>query len=219
MIQDWYEVERPRNPDLCKCCDTYIAQNNGDYCARCLRGHDHSATDCAATRLARKHKEEGRKEAQDALTGKYVYDYPRHTITVDIVCFRQAGSGEQVLLIKRGNNPFKDCWALPGGFVDPGETTMKAAKRELLEETGLKPGSPFHLVGVFDDPDRDPRGPTISIAYMSPHQKDGELKAGDDAAEAQWFDYMDLPMDMAFDHAKILDRAYELYLEYVEYSY
>ncbi len=206
MIQDWYEFERPRNPDLCKCCDTYIAQNNGDYCARCLMGHDHSATDCAATRLARKHKEEGRKEAQDTLKGKYVYDYPRHTVTVDIVCFRNIGAGEEVLLIKRSNNPFKDCWALPGGFVDPGETTLKAARRELM-------------VGIYDDPARDPRGPTISIAYMCRHLKPGTLKAGDDAAEAKWFDVFDLPMDMAFDHRKIIDAAYSQYVDLSQWNY
>lgn len=219
MIEDWYEFKRPANPDICRCCDRYLAQLDG-FCAKCLQaGHNHDPETCKFERVATKYRDEGRKEALDKLTGKYVYDYPRHTVTVDIVCFRSTGNGYQILLIKRGKNPFRDCWALPGGFVDPGETTTQAAKRELVEETGLKPASPFHLVGIYDAPDRDPRGHTISIVYMSPHQKPGEAKAGDDAAEAQWFGFYDLPTNLAFDHQKIIDAAFEMYMEYMDSSY
>ena len=95
-------------------------------------------------------------------------EYPRPAYTADnliILVPDDVDEYQKILLIKRSNDPFKDCWALPGGYVNLGETSEDAARREALEETGLKlPGLP-QLVGVFDEPDRDPRGWVVSAAY------------------------------------------------------
>ncbi|XRO74697.1 NUDIX domain-containing protein [Methanocaldococcus sp. 28A] len=108
----------------------------------------------------------------------------------------------KILLIKRKNNPFKGCYALPGGFVECGETVKEAVVREIREETGLitKVKS---LLGVYSSPDRDPRGHVISIVFIL-DVIGGELKAGDDAKEAEFFDLNNLPK-LAFDHKKIIE--------------
>ncbi|MBU7024599.1 MAG: NUDIX hydrolase [Theionarchaea archaeon] len=122
-------------------------------------------------------------------------------VTVDGVLI----DGEKILLIRRGKNPFKGFWALPGGFVEYGETTEHAVVREVEEETGLhcEIGG---LVGVYSAPDRDPRGHTVSIAYVM-SVREGEMKAGDDAAGAQWHDLAELPEEIAFDHLSIIRDA------------
>lgn len=107
----------------------------------------------------------------------------------------------QVLLVRRGREPFKGMWALPGGFVDPGEKTEDTCLRELREETGVR-GSIQELVGVFSAPGRDPRGPTVSITYRVEPER-GEPRGGDDAAEARYWDLGALPA-LAFDHDEIL---------------
>ena len=101
--------------------------------------------------------------------------YKNPALTVDMVVIRDA----RVLLIKRKNDPFKDHWALPGGFVDYGEMVEAAAVRELFEETSLKTESVM-LFGVYSAPDRDPRGHTVSIVFKM--DTTGEPKAGDDAS-------------------------------------
>ncbi|MCQ6253876.1 NUDIX hydrolase [Methanocaldococcus sp.] len=108
----------------------------------------------------------------------------------------------KILLIRRKNNPFKNCFALPGGFVECGETVENAIVREVYEETGLitKVKS---LLGVYSSPDRDPRGHVISIVFILNIMR-GELKAGDDAKEAKFFDINNLPK-LAFDHKKIIE--------------
>ena len=124
-------------------------------------------------------------------------------LTVDGVIVRAS----KLLLIRRGRPPFKDTWALPGGFVDYGETVEMAVRREVREETGLET-SIRRLVGVYSHPDRDPRGHTVSVAFLLTGE-DGVAKGGDDAAEAQWFSLEGLP-ELAFDHAKIIRDAMAL---------
>jgi 8-oxo-dGTP diphosphatase len=107
----------------------------------------------------------------------------------------------RLLLVRRGRPPFRGRWALPGGFVDAGETTEAAVVRELLEETGLR-ARPRGLVGVYSDPRRDPRGPTVSATYRMVG-RGREPQAGDDAGEARWFSVARLP-PLAFDHDRIV---------------
>ncbi len=109
--------------------------------------------------------------------------------------------GDSVVLVKRLNPPFKGMWALPGGFVEYGETVEDALKREVLEETGLVIEIK-KLAGVYSDPGRDPRGHTVSVVYLC-KRKRGKLSAGSDAKEAQLFALNKLPA-LAFDHRKII---------------
>src|SRR5205814_234642 len=112
----------------------------------------------------------------------------------------------RVLLIRRKSDPFAGCWALPGGFVDENEKLVDAARRELKEETGLTVGDLEQLY-TAGDPGRDPRGWTVTVAYLVRVDAD-QLKpvAADDAAEVKWFP-LDVPPKMAFDHAMLLARA------------
>jgi 8-oxo-dGTP diphosphatase len=122
-------------------------------------------------------------------------------LTVDCVVIDGEG---RLLLIRRGNPPFKGKYALPGGFVDVGETVEDACRRELMEETGVKAGR-LALIGVYSDPHRDPRGHTCSVAFLSRVAR-AEPKAGDDAAAAEWVKGWS-KLDLAFDHAKIVSDA------------
>ncbi len=125
-------------------------------------------------------------------------------LTTDCIAFDENGAA---LLIRRKNPPYEGQFALPGGFVDVGETVEAACRRELCEETGIKAGT-LRLVGVYSAPDRDPRGHTCSIAFLA-KVTPGQPKAGDDAAAAQWVtDWR--TVDLAFDHAKILADAERL---------
>jgi len=110
----------------------------------------------------------------------------------------------KILLIKRKHQPFKGQWALPGGFVEYGETTEDAVIREMFEETGLKTKI-RHLVGVYSDPHRDTRGHTVSVVY-SLEICNGEMKSGNDAADVDFFDVNELP-SLSFDHAQIIKDA------------
>ena len=115
----------------------------------------------------------------------------------------------KILLIKRKNPPFKDSWAFPGGFVEYGETTENAVLREIYEETNLKTKIK-HLLGVYSDPNRDPRGHTVSVVYIL-EPVEGTLKGSDDAKDAKLFKIEEVKnLDLAFDHKKI----FEDYLEY-----
>jgi len=131
------------------------------------------------------------------------YLYPRPAVTVDAIIVSE---NNQVLLIQRKNDPFKDCWAFPGGFVDKDEDPNDAVHRELEEETGLT-GLNFKQIGTFGKPGRDPRGHTISICYLA-KIKTNQVNptAADDAKAVEWFELNDLP-HMAFDHAAILAEA------------
>ncbi len=136
---------------------------------------------------------------------RYCYDYPRPSVTVDIVLFHQTGDGLEVLLIKRRHEPFADHWALPGGFVDENETLEAAATRELREETGLSRAK-FQQIAAFGDPGRDPRGHTVSIAFGAILKSKGKAEAADDAKEVGWHNINRLPK-LAFDHKKIIKAA------------
>ncbi|MFD8621450.1 NUDIX domain-containing protein [Streptomyces sp. NPDC059513] len=123
--------------------------------------------------------------------------------TADVVLF----ADRHVLLIERGWNPFKSRWALPGGHVDKGESSLDASARELEEETGITvPIADLRQVGAFDAVGRDPRGRYVSVAYTAILPALVEPTAGDDATAARWWPLADLP-DLAFDHAEIVAEA------------
>jgi len=125
---------------------------------------------------------------------------PSPSLTVDGVVLR----GGEVLLIRRGTPPFEGAYALPGGFVRVGETVEAAVLREVREETGIA-GRIVRLVGVYSNPRRDPRGHTVSIAFLI-EPVSGTPVGGDDAAEARFFPIDALP-DLAFDHRRIVEDA------------
>lgn len=122
-------------------------------------------------------------------------------LTVDAVIREE----RKVALIKRKNPPFEGAWALPGGFVEYGETVEDAVKREAREETGLEVEIE-KLVGVYSDPERDPRGHMISVVYLC-EMISGKLHADTDAQEAKWFSIKCLP-ELAFDHEKIVRESF-----------
>jgi 8-oxo-dGTP diphosphatase len=123
-------------------------------------------------------------------------------LTTDCVIFDHEA---RVLLIRRGHEPFRGAYALPGGFVEVGETTENACRREVEEETGLEVHD-LRLVGVYSNPRRDPRGHTVSIAYVTRLPAPVAPQPGSDAASAAWVsDWRKL--DLAFDHAEILADA------------
>ena len=125
-------------------------------------------------------------------------------MTADCVVFSREETGLSVLLIERVNEPFKGCWAFPGGFMDMDEDAEACAIRELKEETGLEIMS-MKQVGAFTEVNRDPRGRTVSIAFYAVIEK-SEVKGSDDAAQAKWFPIDSIP-PLAFDHEEILRMA------------
>ncbi|HOK58441.1 MAG TPA: NUDIX hydrolase [Methanothrix sp.] len=120
-------------------------------------------------------------------------------LAVDVVLRMDDG----IVLIRRRNPPFRGCYALPGGFVEIGETVEDAARREVMEETGLT-ATLVRLVGVYSDPDRDPRGHVVSICYLA--DGSGELRYGSDASDVRLFSLDKLP-ELAFDHARMVRDA------------
>ena len=116
----------------------------------------------------------------------------------------------RIVLIRRQNDPFRGGYALPGGFVDIGETVEAACRREVLEETGLSVGA-LKLVGVYSDPRRDPRGHSVSVAFTTLLSGTARPRAGSDASAAMWVaDWRSL--DLAFDHAEIVADAEKIVL-------
>lgn len=144
-------------------------------------------------------------------------DYQHPSVTVDMLIFTVVEDKLKLMLIKRKNPPYKDKWAIPGGFVEINESVDAAAVRELKEETGIK--CYMEQFGVFGDVDRDPRTRVISIAYLAlvPLQFLKLMKAGDDAKEVQLFDIRELP-DLAFDHYKIVMTGWNKLREKLEYT-
>ena len=154
----------------------------------------------------------------------YTYPYPRAALTVDAIVFIReripvlADSKNHngiidetlVLLIRRGNEPFKNKWALPGGFIEMEELLEEACKRELLEETGIKLEKMTQFK-TYDEVDRDPRHRTISVVFTAELDNRVEAEGGDDAVQADWFPLHNLP-ELAFDHEKIL-KDFSIWLE------
>ena len=135
----------------------------------------------------------------------FTYDYPRPCVTTDCLVFRKIDTIWSVLLIERGNEPFKGCWALPGGFLEMEEDLDACAARELQEETRLT-GIELHQLYAFGAPNRDPRHRTISVAYWGVDNTERQAIGSDDAVEARWFALDKLP-NLAFDHEQILQKA------------
>ena len=143
----------------------------------------------------------------NAMKGRFIYDYPRPMLTADCVV---VNNRNDILLVRRGNDPFKGCCALPGGFMEMDETIEHCAVRELEEETGLTASEQeIRLIGIYSNPNRDPRGRTVTAAYAfllpesTLHGGQGDARAGDDAAEVRWWPLNALP-PLAFDHANIV---------------
>jgi 8-oxo-dGTP diphosphatase len=137
----------------------------------------------------------------------YTYKYPRPALTADVVVITKE-SEPKVLLIKRGFEPYKDCWAFPGGFMDMDETAEQCAIRELEEETGLKIQD-IVQIGAYSKVDRDPRGRTVTIAYLIRIDSPVAVIGQDDAAKAEWFPLSTLP-PLAFDHEEIMRDAMKI---------
>lgn len=133
----------------------------------------------------------------------YTYDFPRPSVTTDVLVFSIRDGALQVLLIERKIDPFKGAWAIPGGFVLMDEDIRDGALRELEEETGLS-GIPIRQLGTYGEPGRDPRGRVITVAFVALVPSDGLIaKGGSDAEDARWFGVDEVP-SLAFDHAQIL---------------
>jgi 8-oxo-dGTP diphosphatase len=165
----------------------------------------------------------------------FTYTFPRPAVTCDVVAFTMRADDLAILLVKRRDDPFKGCWALPGGFVEENESLDRAAARELEEETGLS-GVRLEQLGAFGDPGRDPRGHTVTIAWVTFLVAEAAITAGDDAAEVAWLPFRSLSLAdapisrsvpppplrrgtpkrsstqdsvrLAFDHARIVARGY-----------
>ncbi|MDO8622756.1 MAG: NUDIX domain-containing protein [archaeon] len=133
-------------------------------------------------------------------------EFEKPSVTVDIVIFTIKDNELKVLLVKRGIEPFKEMWAIPGGFIKMEESLEESAKRELSEETGVRDVYLEQLY-TFGDVNRDPRGRVITVSYFALIKPEGlKLKASTDASEAKWFSVYNIP-NLAFDHKKILDYA------------
>lgn len=170
----------------------------------------------------------------------FTYAYPRPAVTCDVVAFAMQHDDLAVLLIRRKEDPFRGGWALPGGFVNENEPLVRAAARELHEETGVK--AKLEQVAAFGDPGRDPRGHTITIAWLTFLLAETVITASDDAEEAAFVPLRSLglrgvpasrsletrsernakraPGDkirLAFDHGEIIKAAYRKLVHHIDH--
>lgn len=157
----------------------------------------------------------------------YTYDYPRPGLTADVLVFHKKDDSiknpPSILLIKRNEEPYKDCWALPGGYVEQGETVMQAAIRELKEETGIVAKEKELVPGrIYDDPTRDPRGWTISGSFyaliVGNNPYPYPVTLSDESSEYKWATLKELKeMSLAFDHKQMIEESlvtvYDMMLE------
>ena len=148
----------------------------------------------------------------------YSYPHPRPALTVDVVIFTLHEKRLHVLLIQRAEEPFAEMWALPGGFVKIDESLEAAALRELEEETGLA-SAYLEQLYTFGEPQRDPRGRVVTVAYFALIPADAPFHAegGSDASQARWFPIQALPQ-LAFDHAEIVSFALRRLRYKLEYT-
>jgi 8-oxo-dGTP diphosphatase len=147
-----------------------------------------------------------------APTGYDPSQFPPFAVTVDVVILTMSGGVLNVLLVRRGEAPFKGMWAIPGGFKRPTETLDEAAKRELREETGVDAASLLTQFGAYGDPHRDPRMNVVTVAYLAVLRDVGAVEAGSDAAAAALVpvtDVLNEQLDLAFDHLQIVRDAVE----------
>ena len=142
----------------------------------------------------------------------YTYKYPRPAVTADCVVMTRE-TEPKVLLIQRGDEPFKGGWAFPGGFMNMDETTEQCAIRELEEETGLHV-SDVYQIGAYSKVDRDPRGRTITVAYLTIIDEPVAVTGQDDAARAEWWSLSALP-ELAFDHDEIMTDSIKVYSQII----
>lgn len=161
----------------------------------------------------------GEQSEEDFLASYDPRAHPPVAVTVDVVLLTIRDGELSVLLVERGNHPFKGCWALPGGFVEPDETLDEGAWRELAEETGVseqalrKRGAHLEQLHAYGDPGRDPRQRTVTVAYLALIPDAPEPRAGSDAAGARYRPLRELALDegpgerLAFDHDRIIRDA------------
>ena len=140
----------------------------------------------------------------------YTYKYPRPALTADSIVITKEPDAK-VLLIERGDDPYKGCWAFPGGFMNMDETTEQCATRELEEETGLHVNNVIQI-GAYSKVDRDPRGRTVTVAYLAIVDRPLVVIGQDDAAKAEWWPLTNLP-ELAFDHDNIMQDAVRIYTQ------
>jgi 8-oxo-dGTP diphosphatase len=151
------------------------------------------------------------------VTNSYCYRYPHPAVTTDAVIFTISDNKLRLLLIKRGAEPYKDAWAIPGGFLELEEDLDECARRELQEETGLE-NIYLEQLHAFGTPDRDPRERVITVAYYAiASNVDMQPTAASDASDAAWFPIDQLPK-LAFDHDKIIDMAHNRLKFNLDYS-
>ncbi|MBN1678221.1 MAG: NUDIX domain-containing protein [Candidatus Thermoplasmatota archaeon] len=172
-----------------------IAQSAGGDVVHSTRGGEHGGL-TSLTPFGEEILREYENKAA-SLQSQFDNEWRKPSVTADGIVLR----GNEIVLIRRGKEPFKGHYALPGGFLDYGETLEHCVVREVLEETGLKTEI-VDLIGVFSAPDRDPRGHFVTAAYHL-RPVGGTLKAGDDADAAEWVPTDKLPK-FAFDHGKIV---------------
>lgn len=167
------------------------------------------------SRWQREHAETERIDAaqQDPTSEATTAEWPPcPDVTVDMVVFAETHD-PHLLLIRRGAAPYRGCYALPGGYTVAGERLADAVRREVVEETGLEVGV-LERVGVYDDPGRDPRGHVISVAYGTLLSAPQDVRAGDDAAAAEWIRLSTVlrgEVSLAFDHWQIVADAAEVF--------